>query len=136
MRDNLKLLPLSISLILLICSIALAPSVITNFTASNAVDFVLLEWTSGTEAGVSNFQVERSLDGIEFLAIATVSPQGSNSDYTYEDHDLYKGATRTYYYRIKAQMDNGSSNFSSVETVTLSFSGIQQTWGSIKSLFR
>jgi len=133
---NIKILLTTTALILMTAGIAWAPSVITSFNASNADDYVLLEWVSGSESGVSNFQVERSFDGIEFQAIVTITPQGSSSSYYYEDHDLYKNTTRTYYYRIKVQMSNGSSSFSAVETVTLTFSGIQQTWGSIKSLFR
>ncbi len=126
----------TLTILLLFAATALAPSIITDFTAENGEDYVLLTWNSGTESGLSFYQIERSLDGIEFQAIGTMTPQGSNSSYEYEDHDLYKMTSRTYFYRINATMTNGSSNYSSVAQVTLSFSGIQQTWGSIKSLFR
>ncbi len=132
----MRILSTSLIVLLLFAASAWAPSVITQFDAITGGDYVILNWTSGSEAGLSNFQVERSLDGLDFQAIATISPLGSNTDYSYEDHDLYKTTTRTYFYRIKAQMTNGSSNLSPVKSITLSFSGIQQTWGSIKSLFR
>lgn len=121
---------------LLIGGVVWAPGVIMTFSASNQGDSVTLEWSSGSEAGLSVYQIERSLDGLDFSTIAEVSPQGDNSTYIYEDHDLFKGSTRTYYYRIRAAMSNGTSSLSSVQSVTLSFSGIQQTWGSIKALFR
>ncbi len=127
---------ISLGVILVLTGIAWAPNLITNFTATNEGDFVLLTWHTGTETGVTQYQVERSLDGIDFHEIANLQPSGSNSDYSYEDRDLYKTTSRTYYYRIHASLSNGSSSFSTVQSVTLSFSGIQQTWGSIKSLFR
>jgi hypothetical protein len=120
----------------LLAGLAWAPSIITNFNAESAGDYVILTWNSGSEASLMLYAVERSLDGMDFVQLAEVDPQGSNSSYTYEDHDLFKGTSRTYYYRIRAQMDNGTAGYSTVQSVTLSFSGIQQTWGSIKSLFR
>ncbi|MBU1651535.1 hypothetical protein KKA00_04900 [bacterium] len=112
------------------------PNLINQFTAESAEDFVILEWVSGPEAGLKEYQVERSLDGIGFIAIATLPPAGSETEYTYEDYDIYKTTTRTYYYRIHGSMLNGTSTYSDIQSVTMSFSGIQQTWGSIKSLFR
>ena len=127
---------ISLCAVLFITGLAWAPSLITDFTASNEGDFVLLTWQTGVENGVSEYLVERSLDGLEFHEISQLQPLGNNWEYTYEDRDLYKTTSRTYYYRIHASLSNGSSSFSTVESVTLSFSGIQQTWGSIKSLFR
>jgi hypothetical protein len=116
---------------------AWAQNPIVSFTAqAENDDYVVLEWNSGSEAGLSLFRVERSLDGLTFLNIAEISPQGDNSAYRYEDHDLYKTTPRTYYYRVRAVMMNGTSSTSPVQSVTLAFSGVQQTWGSIKALFR
>ncbi len=124
------------ALVLLLIGLAFAQGVFNSFTAGTQGDFAILEWTSGSENGLSEYQVERSLDGLDFITIDTVFPLGSNTTYIYEDHDLYKGSNRTYYYRICALMNNGSRIYTSVESVTLSISGIQQTWGSIKALFR
>ncbi|UCD99771.1 MAG: hypothetical protein JSV42_03315 [Chloroflexota bacterium] len=127
---------ISLCAILVLAGSAWAPNLITDFTASNEGDFVLLIWHTGVENGVSEYLVERSLDGLEFHEISDLQPMGNNWEYTYEDRDLYKTTSRTYYYRIHAILSNGSSSFSTVQSVSLSFSGIQQTWGSIKSLFR
>ncbi len=121
---------------LLLAGLVWAPGVISSFSAYGEGDYVTLEWNSGSEEGLSIYQIERSLDGLDFSVINEVAPQGSNSSYVYEDHDLFKNSTRTYYYRIRASMNNGTSSLSSVQSVTLSFSNIQQTWGSIKALFR
>jgi len=124
-------------LLALLCSGTVrAQGVINDFNAYAEGEYAVLEWNSGSEDGLSNFQVERSFDGLQFIAIATLAPQGDNSSYRYEDHDPYKNSSRTYYYRIRALMSDGTSSLSSVQSVTLWFSGIQQTWGSIKALFR
>lgn len=122
----------------LLCALpARAQSPIVGFTAQVVNDaYVVLEWDSASEAGLSLFRVERSLDGLTFIGIADIPPQGSSSAYSYEDHDLYKTTPRTYYYRVRAVMSNGTSSLSPVQSVTLAFSGVQQTWGSIKALFR
>jgi len=132
----MKLFLTTLGVLLIFAGMALAPSVITEFTATSVDNYVLLAWTSGAETGVSVYQLERSLDGITFQTINSTSPTGSNSSYLYEDHGLYKVTSRTYFYRINVVMENGSSSYSPVAQLSLSFSGIQQTWGSIKSLFR
>ncbi|TKJ39776.1 hypothetical protein CEE37_10895 [candidate division LCP-89 bacterium B3_LCP] len=121
---------------LLVATAALSSGIITSFDAAVEGELVILEWTSGLEDGLDHYQVERSLDGLAFFSIADVAALGNNTTYFYEDHDIYKGSTRTYYYRIKAAMLDGTANYSSVQSVTLTISGIQQTWGSIKALFR
>jgi len=122
---------------LLAASFGQAQSVIISFTATpENADQVNLEWTTGNESGVSEFKVERSLDGLTYLPLEDIGPQGNSSTYLYEDRDIYKSSTRTYYYRIRAVMSNGTSSLSTVQSVVMYFSGIQQTWGSIKALFR
>lgn len=123
-------------IVLLVIGLLWAQSVFTSFSASSEGEYAVLEWVSGSEAGLSQYQIERSLDGIEFIAIETILPLGNNTTYIYEDHDLYKESNRTYYYRICAVMNPGPNIYTEIESVTLSISGIQQTWGSIKALFR
>lgn len=134
---RIAILLLCLGLVLLAVSPVQAQSPISSFTAQAIGEgSVKLEWRSGNEAGLANFRVERSLDGITYTTLATLPPRGSNSVYTYTDNDLSKNGNRTYYYRLRAQMTDNSFSFSPVHTVTLFFSGIQQTWGSIKALFR
>ena len=131
-----RLITVVIAIALLHCGVAWSQSLIVNFEVYPGGDHATLEWDSGIEAGLSLYQIERSSDGIEFIAVDEVAPQGNNSSYIYEDYPLYKDNSRIYYYRIRAIMADGSSTLSGVKSVTLSFSGIQQTWGSIKALFR
>jgi hypothetical protein len=131
-RTNL----LALTIALMLTGIAVSQGIIATFSALGDGDAVILEWSSGIETGLDQYQVERSFDGLEFFPIADIPGTGSNSTYIYEDHDIYKSSTRTYYYRIRAVMEDGTFSFSSVQSVTLNISGIQQTWGSIKALFR
>jgi hypothetical protein len=114
-----------------------AQSLINNFTAqAQGESYILLKWDSGIETDLASFQVERSFDEITYSTLMIITPQGSNSSYTYADNDIYRGNNRTYYYRVRAQMNNNNYFYSPVQSVVLFFSGIQQTWGSIKALFR
>jgi hypothetical protein len=117
-------------------SVAWATSVFMTFDAKSEGDYAYLEWRSDNEQGLASYQVERSFDGLQFSSIAVIQPLGNNSNYVFEDHNLLSSSNRTYYYRLNALMQNGDNVLSPVKSVTLSFSGIQQTWGSIKALFR
>ena len=108
---------------------------ILEFTAESQGDGVLLIWRTGVEFNLSTFQVQRSSNGTSFYSVADVEPTGSYSEYQYYDNNLMD-SIKTYYYRLKMVDINGTVTYSAVREVTLIFSGIQQTWGSIKAMFR
>ncbi|MBM3325663.1 MAG: hypothetical protein FJY65_01590 [Calditrichaeota bacterium] len=136
--------PKPLLIALLICSIAglLAVSawaetfVVREFTAANTGQEVRLEWLSGSESGLSEFRVQRSFDGQNYRTIYNVNLKGSNNRYVYIDSDLFKGEIRMVHYRIEAAFHDGRNEWSKAEIVTLSFSGLRRTWGSIKAMFR
>jgi hypothetical protein len=109
---------------------------ILEFSAESQGDGVLLMWRTGVELNLSTFQVQRSVNGTSFYSIADVEPTGSYSEYQYVDGNLLKDSIKTYYYRLKIVETNGAVTYSAIREVTLIFSGIQQTWGSIKAMFR
>ncbi|MDP8239597.1 MAG: hypothetical protein P9X24_10955 [Candidatus Hatepunaea meridiana] len=126
----------------LLITVLLAPTSFVN--AQTIKDFdvvadgrnVLLEWTSNGENQVNEYRVQRSFDGRNFYTISDLEPVGSGHTYQYIDNDLYKNKLRTFYYRIEVCQNGGRSQFSWIEEITLSFSGILRTWGSIKAMFR
>jgi hypothetical protein len=84
---------------------------------------VALTWTDNATVE-TGFVVERSTDGVNFVAIATVGPKsnaGGNVNYT--DSTVTIG--QTYYYRVKAVMNlpslglTASSGYSNVVTVPI-----------------
>lgn len=121
----------------LIAVIVAGSSVIETFTATPQGDQTVLEWFSGIEGNLVKYRVERSEDNKSFTSIQEIYPQGNYSNYMYIDDTIMKlTSLRIYYYRIKMIFADGSFDVSEVKSVTLSFSGLQETWGSIKAMFR
>ena len=110
--------------------------VFREFSAVGSGQQVVLDWTVQPGLAPAMFHVQRSFDGQRFIAIADVRPADGVYQYTYVDDDLFKGELHTYYYRIEAVLSGDRSALSAVREVTLSFSGIRRTWGSIKAMFR
>ena len=108
-----------------------------RFEVATQGDYVVITWTTLDERGVLRFEVERSTDGRDFYRIETVLPEpsGAGTEYRYTDTDLCKQETRVYFYRIKA-VEAGSVSYSQVRSVDIVLSVIQQTWGSLKAMFR
>lgn len=109
---------------------------VSDFTAVIDGSSIILSWKSGSEVNLSDYCIQRSFDGRNYYDISVIKPEGNNHNYRYTDQDLYKEAFRTYYYRIELRMKRGPVQYSQTREVTLSFSGIQRTWGSIKAMFR
>ena len=128
---------LVISMVILVPLLLWAGADILEFTAEpQGESAVLLTWRTGMEVGLTVFQVQRSTNGSTFYTIGDVDPTGSYSEYQYLDTNLLKQSVKTYYYRLKMIDTGGAVTYSEVRDVTLTFSGIQQTWGSIKAMFR
>ena len=128
---------LVISMVILVPLLLWAGADILEFTAEpQGESAVLLTWRTGMEVGLTVFQVQRSTNGSTFYTIGDVDPTGSYSEYQYLDTNLLKQSVKTYYYRLKMIDTSGAVTYSEVRDVTLTFSGIQQTWGSIKAMFR
>lgn len=112
-------------------------SVIETFTVNAEGDRAVLEWNSGIEGNLVKYKIERSEDNISFSYIYEMMPQGDFSIYQYIDDDIMKQSShRVYYYRIKMIYSNNTYDYSEVKSATLTFSGLQETWGSIKALFK
>jgi hypothetical protein len=76
---------------------------------------VIIKWSTASETNNSHFLVERSINAVDFVAVATVQGAGnSNSviDYIYVDTDLPEGGK--FYYRITQVDFDGTSKTSEV----------------------
>jgi uncharacterized repeat protein (TIGR01451 family) len=96
------------------------PIELLSFNANYNGNQVVLQWKTATELNNREFQLERSIDGINFEKIATI-PGAINSNtiktYNYTDGNL--PATKTVYYRL-IQIDvNDALKISGVKTVHL-----------------
>lgn len=133
-----KFIPLTFLMIIFSAGIVYSALTLQYFTAKNSQDGILLEWKTGDEGGVSTFDIERSAGNLNnFIYITTIHSTGNNSYYSYQDNNITTNPTQSiYYYRLKCIMPNGSYIYSGVISVVSSVSGIKDTWGSIKAIFR
>lgn len=93
------------------------PVTLASFAAKKFNNVVQLNWVTSQETNSSHFIIERSFDGTNWNAIATVAASGnSNVAVNYEafDNTPVNGAN---YYRIKQVDPDGSFKFSEVRNV-------------------
>ena len=98
-----------------LCGLVTLPANVLSFTGQLADKSVKLQWTTESEVNVSNYELERSMDAINFSTIALVfSNGGQHNDYSFRDTKLQTGKT---YYRLKIIDNNGRYTYSEVVTV-------------------
>ena len=93
------------------------PVELASFAANVSGSTVSLSWMTATEVNNSHFEIQRSIDGIGFEQIGTVSGHGTTSEvqyYSFEDKELYEGK---YFYRLKQVDFDGAFEFSDVVDV-------------------
>ncbi len=90
------------------------PAELVEFNANKKNATVLLNWTTASEINVSHFEIERSLDGIEFIKIGSHDAIGDAVTTTsYNFHDK-QPRTGTNYYRLKTIDLDGSESLSRI----------------------
>lgn len=94
----------------------LLPVTLTSFTAEAKSNGVLLKWYASQESNFSEYVIERSTDGNNFVSIGTV--QGKNlGNYSFTDNSL---PTASYLvYRLKMVDKDGKFNYSKIASVRI-----------------
>ncbi len=80
-----------------------------------------LKWTTRDELNVNSFELERSTNGRDFLAITTKPAAGNTSgttDYTYSDN-VQQLVSPVIYYRVKTIDNDGRTSYTKIVTVKL-----------------
>lgn len=93
------------------------PVTLVRFEGKLNGSVAMLNWTTASELNNDYFEVQRSTDGFEFVALGKVAGKGttnSTSDYFYEDENLVKGNN---YYRLKQVDYDGKSSYSNVVVI-------------------
>lgn len=94
------------------------PVDLLNFNASiNREKQVDLDWTTISEENFQYFEVQKSIDGMEFETFATIQGQGTQNEsqnYKIVDRNPYKGQS---YYRLKMVDRDGSFDYSKVRSI-------------------
>ncbi|NJO24899.1 MAG: T9SS type A sorting domain-containing protein [Bacteroidia bacterium] len=91
------------------------PVTITSFTGIHQSGLNKLEWRIENETGLRYYELERSIDGINFNLIATYPARNQSGSYVYTHTDpVSTTATAVYYYRLKSVDLDGSFTYSRV----------------------
>ena len=112
--------------------IVMAPSAplavsVTKINVALIGNKVLVSWNSGSEAGIKNYEVEKSADGIVFSGLKNMAASNAATGTSYQlmDEQPFKGNN---FYRIRSNNESGKITFSGIALVQLSGKkGIQVT---------
>ena len=101
----------------------LLPVTMSGFTGRIVGTGVLLNWNTLAEQGNDRYNVERSIDGIQYTPIGTVNGAGnSNTLKAYSFTDPAPNPGRNFYRLEQVDLD-GAASFTSVVTVTIEQGG-------------
>lgn len=95
----------------------LLPTSITNFNVIEKKQQAVLQWTATEDNTSSRYIIERSTDGRQFEAIATIKAAGTNGNHTYNWIDT-EAADRNYY-RIKFIHQDASFGYSVIRKLLI-----------------
>ncbi|MCP4438669.1 MAG: T9SS type A sorting domain-containing protein [Aureispira sp.] len=90
----------------------------------NTQKWVDIEWTTATEINSAGFELERSLDGINFEPIAwqpSQSTNGKGANYAIKDENVANLSGETIYYRLRQIDSDGQANYSKTMAVSLPY---------------
>lgn len=100
-------------------STTVLPVELVNFSVQlQANNQVLVKWLSTTELNLASYNVQRSIDVVNFSTVATVTPKGA-SNYQISDDITTTNLPSTIYYRLETVDKDGSKSFSSIVAVTV-----------------
>ncbi len=95
------------------------PVELISFSVSVSGSNIELNWQTATETNNSGFEIERSLDNLNFSEIGFVPGSGTTTEpmnYNYSDNSVGSGK---YYYRLKQVDYDGSFDYSNVVYVEI-----------------
>lgn len=95
----------------------LMPIELTQWTATNLEESVLLEWTTASEENNDYFAIERSIDGVTWKVLGNVGGAGTTSATHYYSFEDTKPVSGISYYRLKQVDFNGEYTYSSVKCI-------------------
>lgn len=96
------------------------PLQVTNFKGQLNQNNVQLTWETKQEVNTQKFEIERSLNGVNFIKVDEVSAKGSASTIAnYGFNDMLSVAAATIYYRIKIIDLDGSFKYTSIVVLKL-----------------
>ena len=96
------------------------PLTLSAFEAAVENGEVVLNWQTTTELNTSVFNIQHSVDGVNFTTLGNVKATGSGANrYKMVDSNPYKGVN---YYRLQVVDKDGETNYSKLVSLGLSVS--------------
>ncbi|MDA3871690.1 MAG: hypothetical protein PF551_04990 [Candidatus Marinimicrobia bacterium] len=132
----MKKLLLSIIITLTLVSSIFALDGLEYFSGRSENGYILLEWKINSQENIESFYImkKRSND-TEYNNIHRIDSDGPGS-YSYKDERLYKTSGLSFKYKLKIVFADQPFACSDWIEVDMNISGVNQTWGSIKAMFR
>ncbi|NVO03242.1 MAG: T9SS type A sorting domain-containing protein [Bacteroidetes bacterium] len=93
---------------------------LTKFEATEENAFVSLNWITASESDTKQFEIERSIDAVNFEQIGIVSAAGNSNElnyYSFNDENFSNHSI--YYYRLKTIDNNGSISISNTIKINI-----------------
>jgi hypothetical protein len=100
------------------------PVTLLNFNGNYTNNIVLLNWQVENEINFARYEVQRSVDGLNFTGIGTVAARRSTSMAAYNFDDKFLPAGEIIYYRLKLVDTDGRYKYSN--TIPIRLTGILQ----------
>ena len=98
------------------------PLTLDQFNGNYAAGVIHLKWTTFTATNMDHFDIERSIDGVNFRKIGTMNALGVNTDsYSFTDLTADRGSS---FYRLAMVDEDGNYTYSKAITVSVDFKGI------------
>ena len=93
-----------------------------EFKAQLQKDNGVIYWKTTNEINTNSFDIERSLDGINFKKVGAVLSYNSSGihDYSYLDESVTSLNVSKIYYRLKQKDNDGKSTYSSIVLLIIS----------------
>ncbi|MBK8785984.1 MAG: T9SS type A sorting domain-containing protein [Chitinophagaceae bacterium] len=92
------------------------PVVLSEFTAIWREDYTALNWLVSSALNFSHFEIERSVDGVQFNAMGQVAYLVNKTAYSYTDRNIPMGYSKLYY-RLKLVDIDGNYAYSPIRVV-------------------
>lgn len=93
------------------------PAIFGNLSITQNNKHNIIQFNTLHEINVLQFEVQKSFDGLNFETVTQMNPKGSNSTYTYDDHN--SNAVGAVFYRIKVLNTDATINYSKIVTAVV-----------------
>lgn len=102
----------------------LLPVKFKSFTVKSQYLDALVKWQTEQEQNTSHYNLQRSVDGINFKTIARINSKKSVSKlsfYYYTDISAINVNNSKIYYRVEEVNENGATSYSETEMITVNY---------------